>query len=258
MLRLQGEPWGFLVGPEASTPLAPAALDLPAQPDGRAGRSSLLSLEHPLALGDQPLLLLLENADALPEALLVDLERLLTTAERQALRQRRPGADRSRHLAGRALVRLVLGTLLQHPAQTLPLERNAHGKPRLAPGPWPGLQFNLSHSGSLLLLGVHRQRPIGVDLERHRHNLRWQRIARRYFCPATVQALEATPDDQQVPAFSAAWCELEASLKAEGRGLASWNRRQAQNTAGGQNERPHLFRPWLPSGYSGAVALAGG
>lgn len=226
-------------------------------PGGAGGVDGLLSLPHPLILEDQPLLLLLENADSLPASLLASLTTVLTPPERHSLRQRRPGASRCRHGSGLALARLVLSRLLDEPAVELPIERGPWGKPQLGPGPWPPLQFNLSHSGSLLLLGIHRSLPIGVDLERHRPGLRWQAIARRCLSAETVATLEATPKEQQLQAFTAAWCALEATLKASGRGLAAG----AGTDAGGQGAAsagagPRLFQPWLPPGYSGAVVLS--
>ena len=214
-----------------------------------------LVLPPPQLPGEAPLLLLLENADALPEALLSGLQAILTPGERQALQQRKRQADRSRHGAGLGLVRLVLSALLDHPAAAVPIVRGAQGKPQLGPGPWPPLQFNLAHSGSLLLLGLHRHTPIGVDLERHRQGLRWRPIARRYFTEAAFGAIEALPETQQLQAFTVAWCDLEASLKADGCGLAA-RARNGANTIESIG-RQQLFRPQLPAGYSGAVVLAG-
>jgi len=242
--RLHGLPRGFFLAGDPS----------PCQPV-RGHQSGPLVLPPPQFPGEAPLLLLLENADALPEALLLELEAIFTPGERQALQQRKRHADRSRHGAGLGLVRLVLSALLDHPAAAVPIVRGAQGKPQLGPGPWPPLQFNLAHSGSLLLLGVHRHTPIGVDLERHRPGLRWRPIARRYFTEAAFGAIEALPEMQQLQAFTAAWCDLEASLKADGCGLAAraCNGAKATDTTG----RQQLFRPQLPAGYSGAVVLAG-
>lgn len=224
---------------------------------GEGHRNGLLQLNGPLSLGEVPLLLLLTNADQLPATLLERLQPLLSAEERQGLQQRRQAAAHSCHCGGLALVRLLLGALLQQSPEALPIGRGPWGKPELAPGPWPPLQFNLSHSGPLLLLAVHRQRPLGVDLERHRPGLRWRAIARRYFSAATVARLEATPEPLQLAAFTAAWCSFEARLKADGRGLAAGALALAKAGAwdlwaGGNGQ---LYRPRLPEGYSGAVVL---
>ena len=242
--RLHGLQRGFFLV-DAPSPCQPAT----------AHQSGPLVLPPPQLPGEAPLLLLLENADALPEALLLELEALFTPGERQALQQRKRHADRSRHGAGLGLVRLVLSALLDLPAAAVPIVRGAQGKPQLGDGPWPPLQFNLAHSGALLLLGVHRQTPIGVDLERLRPGLRWRPIARRYFNDAALAAMEALPETQQLQAFTAAWCDLEASLKADGCGLAARARTGANAT--GTTGRQQRFRPQLPAGYCGSVVLAG-
>jgi 4'-phosphopantetheinyl transferase len=257
VLRLDGRPGGFVLAGASGATGAPVAVP-EAAADGESDRHGLLQLNGPLHLGEEPLLLLLTNADQLPATLLERLQPLLSAEERQGLQQRRQAAARSCHGGGLALVRLLLGALLQQSPQTLPIGRGPWGKPELAPGPWPPLQFNLSHSGPLLLLAVHRQRPLGVDLERHRPGLRWRAIARRYFCAATVARLEATPEPLQLAAFTAAWCSFEARLKADGRGLAAGASALAKTGAsdrwaGGDGQ---LYRPRLPEGYSGAVVLA--
>lgn len=239
VLRLHGSPGGFVV-------------------DGVAGGDDLLELNAPLNLGEDPLLLLLDNADQLPEALLERLQRLLSADERRGLEQRRQPAAYSSHGGGLALVRLLIGALLKQSPETLPIRRGPWGKPQLAPGPWPPLQFNLSHSGALLLLAVHRHRPVGVDLERHRTALRWRAVARRYLSATTVANLEATPESRQLEAFTHAWCTLEATLKADGRGLAAGAAALAStgSAEAGGGDRFQLYRPALPQGYSGAVVLA--
>src|SRR5256885_15921185 len=58
-------------------------------------------------------------------------------------------------------VRALLAAYLRVAPETLLFVRGEHGKPDLA-----GLQFNLSHTGTALLLGVSREVELGVDLER--------------------------------------------------------------------------------------------
>ena len=59
-------------------------------------------------------------------------------------------------------IRQLLGTYLGQDPAGLDFRRDAHGKPRLAGGE---LEFNLSHSGSALMLAVCRRHAVGVDLE---------------------------------------------------------------------------------------------
>jgi hypothetical protein len=114
-----------------------------APPAGEAGEASL------------PLLLLIDRRDAAGARAAPALRGLLGARELERLARFRQAADRERFLLGRGGLRWLLGTLLDCPAAELPLTEGSHGKPELRGGP----QFNISHSGDLVLLAVHRQLP---------------------------------------------------------------------------------------------------
>jgi 4'-phosphopantetheinyl transferase len=101
-------------------------------------------------------------------------------------------------------------------------ERNEHGKPRIALGSATKsreLHFNLAHTTGLVVLAVARTPRLGVDVE-----LRGQRaplkVARRYFSPIEVAALDALPPGEQPLRFQRLWTLKEAYLKAIGTGVA--------------------------------------
>jgi len=77
------------------------------------------------------------------------------------------------------VLRLLLGSLIGQDPATLPLTVGPGGKPQLAAQVSP--QFNISHSGALVLLAFHATCPVGVDVERQRADLDWNPIARRCF-----------------------------------------------------------------------------
>jgi len=174
------------------------------------------------------------------------LEALLSAEERRRIERLRRDDDRDRSLLGRGVLRLVLGGLCGLDPATLPLTVGPCGKPQLAPEASP--QFNIAHSGALVLLAFHASCPVGVDVERQRTDLRWQAIARRCFTPELCQQIEAMPPSQQGLAFLRQWCRLEATLKARGTGFLASPRPFPPATA--------LHDLQLPEGYAGAVALA--
>src|SRR6185295_8989510 len=61
---------------------------------------------------------------------------------------------------------------------------------------------------------------VGVDVERIRPDFATRDVARRFFAPAEVAALEALPDADRAEAFFACWTRKEAYIKARGRGIA--------------------------------------
>jgi len=97
------------------------------------------------------------------------------------------------------------------------IERDDAGKPRLADGT---LQFNLSHSGETLLIGLSRAQALGVDIERGARRRPWLEIAHRYFTAEETAALAALPADSLARGFLDLWSAKEAVLKAIGRGIA--------------------------------------
>ena len=244
---------------------------------GEAGEASL------------PLLLLIDRRDAAGARAAPALRGLLGAGELERLARFRQAADRERFLLGRGGLRWLLGTLLDCPAAELPLTVGSHGKPELRGGP----QFNISHSGDLVLLAVHRQLPIGVDVEQQRPDLDWEAIARRVLPARELQALRQLPPQRRAAGYLRAWCRLEAKLKARGAGFSALaalaaeedaareeaaREQAAQEARGGGafgsggpgsasehsivnsvvHSIVHSMRLWdlaLPEGYAGAVAL---
>ena len=198
-----------------------------------------------------PTLLLVDRRDpAISAEERRKLQASLSSAELERLRRYRLPEDADRFLLGRGLMRRWLAQLLGCSAADLPFTSLGQGKPMVAGAP----HFNVSHSGDLILLGVHRQLAVGVDLEWDRQRLAWQAIARRYLGEAVLQRLRHHHPDEpaQRQAFLLEWCCLEARLKADGRGLSGLNGR-------GDGTASVWTGPcWplqLPAGYQGAAAL---
>ncbi len=130
-------------------------------------------------------------------------------------------ADRQRYILGRAVLRLLLAAYLNQPPQTLLFQYNPFGKPFLHPQQNPAnIQFNLSHSGDLILLAFISDRPVGVDVERIDARHSGLDIARRFFSPGEYQKLAQLSGPQQVESFFRCWTRKEAFIKAHGRGLS--------------------------------------
>ena len=158
-------------------------------------------------------------------------------------------ADRERYLLGRGTLRLLLGAFLERDPAGLRLGTAARGKPVLE---GPGLiHFNVSHSGALVLLGFHRSRVVGVDVEQLRPELEWEAIASRCLPPEQVAAIRNAPPAGQGASFLEHWCRLEAVLKARGVGLFGLDGADADPGSGPETAWPVA----LPDGYRGAAAL---
>src|SRR5258708_5534856 len=103
--------------------------------------------------------------------------------------------DRRRYLITRALVRTVLSRYVSiHPKEWI-FSTNAYGCPEIANAQAKDacLSFNISHTHSLIVLGVTKSRALGVDVENLRAREASIDIADRYFAPREVAAQNSGP-----------------------------------------------------------------
>jgi 4'-phosphopantetheinyl transferase len=155
-----------------------------------------------------------------PQDCIARFMRVLSLDERARADKFHFEADRKRHIIGRGLSRRLLGHCLGRPANELKFEYNEFGKPSLAAGLYPPLQFNVSHSGELVLVALTLGRALGIDVERMQRDMAKEEIAARFFSPNECRALAALAPDMQCAAFFACWTRKEAYLKARGDGLS--------------------------------------
>jgi 4'-phosphopantetheinyl transferase len=80
-----------------------------------------------------------------------------TLSPNEHARAARFGTDalRQRWIAGRASLRIVLGLALRMPPAEVPIVRGARGRPELR-GADAGLDFNISHTDGIVLIGLRR------------------------------------------------------------------------------------------------------
>lgn len=129
--------------------------------------------------------------------------------------------DRDHFIAGRGVLRRLLGRYLSRDPSRLSFHYLAAGKPTLLRDVSEDeLHFNVSHSHGLALFAFARGRAVGVDLEAIRDNYPGDDIARRFFSPREVAALQALPPELRTEAFFACWTRKEAFIKAIGTGLS--------------------------------------
>lgn len=130
--------------------------------------------------------------------------------------------DRHRYLVTRAILRTVLSKYVDIAPQDWRFDVNAYGKPSIAAehADARGIEFNVSHTDGLVVLGVTRERAIGVDVENVHSREVDIEIADRYFAPEEVRALCALPPEQQMRRFFAYWTLKESYIKARGMGLS--------------------------------------
>jgi len=104
-----------------------------------------------------------------------------------------------------------------HPRE-LAFRYGKDGRPSLADDAH-GLDFNVTHSGDLLLVAVTRGGVLGVDVECLRHDVDHSGVGKRFFSHSERKRLARAPDPHA--AFFRCWTRKEALLKARGTGLTT-------------------------------------
>jgi 4'-phosphopantetheinyl transferase len=116
--------------------------------------------------------------------------------------------QREQYLRSHGALRAILATLT---TARLDFAVTPAGKPYLPAA--PQLQFNLSHSERMALVGVACEIEIGVDVEHVRPLSNFVAMAERFFPESETAALTGEAD------FFRRWTRIEAVVKARGAGL---------------------------------------
>ncbi len=145
---------------------------------------------------------------------------LLSEPERQHLSACTHPAVADRYLFSRATLRSLLGACLERDPAGLNIDVAAGGKPFLDEACGGArLQFNLSHSGSWLLVALAGGRAVGADIEDDRPRPRMMQIAERFYHQAERRMLLSVSEPERQALFLRCWTLKEAHAKALGVGL---------------------------------------
>jgi 4'-phosphopantetheinyl transferase len=147
---------------------------------------------------------------------------ILTDAERQQQLRFLFARDQLRYLVTRALVRTVLARYAPIAPEHWTFATNSYGRPYIAncDAAAADLHFNVSHTHSLIVLGLTRGGELGVDVENVRDRAAPIDIADRFFAPAEVAALAQVRADERHDRFFEYWTFKESYIKARGMGLS--------------------------------------
>jgi 4'-phosphopantetheinyl transferase len=199
----------------------------------------------------------------LPAGLLTRLYATLSADERQHAARFHFDQHRSRFIAGRGLLRSILGAYMGLAPEILQFIYGPNGKPHLQGNP---LQFNVSHSEDYALYALALDVPLGVDLERLRWSYDLDGIARTIFSSAERAEYRALSRDRRTEAFFRCWTRKEAFIKAIGDGLSysldrfdvSLGKHAHLLSLDGDHERADqwsLYHLSPGEGYVGALAI---
>jgi len=149
------------------------------------------------------------------------LAETLSSDERQRAARFHFGKDKNRYVAGRGMLREILGRLLGVEPAAPVFSYGVRGKPRLAMPATAenSLHFNVAHSDSLVVYAVSRRHEVGIDVERIRPVREMEDIAAHIFSKPERAQWRLLADDKKTEAFFYCWVRKEAWLKARGSGI---------------------------------------
>lgn len=165
-------------------------------------------------LGENTVDLWLVRSDDVPDA----LGAALSEAENARARKFKADLWRNRYRQAQAVLREILSRYIDRLPAEIEFVMESRGKPFLRDRE---VEFNLSHSGDLTLIGVTRGAEIGVDLEMIRDAHQAQAIAKRYFTAEEFGNLLEARGNAQHELFFQYWTQMEAIGKAWGIGVGS-------------------------------------
>lgn len=227
-------------------------------------------IETPLTLGPKDVHLWRVDLEATAGGVAQWLP-ILSPDERTRASRFHRASDRHYFIAGRAILRQILGAYLDADPKSLSFAYSEKSKPALSDSRASrDLAFNISHSGTIALLAFARSRQLGVDVEQIRRDFDTAPIAARFFSQAEQEELATLPADQRNDAFFLCWTRKEAYIKATGEGLSLPLRQfdvslapRAQNALLATRPDPVECSRWLlrditiEPGYAAAICVAG-
>jgi len=143
----------------------------------------------------------------------------LSASERRRALRLRFAHLRDRYIAGRGLLRELIGRYLDADPAQHHFKLGSFGKPSLPTPGAPELCFNFSDSTDRGLFAFAWERELGVDLECLDREVNHERISARKFTAREHRALMAMPVQVRRDAFLACWTRKEGFGKAKGVGI---------------------------------------
>jgi len=123
---------------------------------------------------------------------------------------------RDSYVVSQSVLRKLLSGYLGIPAKSVKLGRHSKGKPCSIDD--PGLYFNMSNSGKLVVIAFSLDGEVGIDIEKIRplHDL--DELIMRNFTTSEIKFINAKPEER-INRFFRFWTIKESYVKALGEGM---------------------------------------
>lgn len=153
-------------------------------------------------------------ADLIP--FLKTLQPLLSAEEIEKAQCYKQETDRQRYLIGKTILRILLSRYLKIDPKQVSFQTQKNKKPELENAFGQQLHFNVSHSGTWILIAI-ADSPVGIDVEKMHASFTYQNLLSFSFNPQEIDFIEQSEKPYQ--SFYQLWTRKESLLKATGKGL---------------------------------------
>lgn len=152
---------------------------------------------------------------------ITEMTDIISQEERDQAERFHAQSSRVGFILGRGSLRMLLGAYFDINPSSIQFEYSVAGKPLIINNSNDAdIQFNYSQSENLGLIGITKDRCIGVDIEKIREDFDFKPIALRFFTTYEFSNLFQLPEGEQRSGFFRLWTAKEAYLKAIGVGLS--------------------------------------
>lgn len=152
-----------------------------------------------------------------------EMETLLSADEQARAERFRFPRDRHAFVAGRALLRMILGAYCNCVPESLRFAYGDHHKPRINEGESclsRVVSFNLSHSTNALQIAVAAEGAVGIDVEGPGRDFDIEGLVAECLTGEEARLLEGLSPVRRRDAFVRCWVHKEAFLKCAGTGFS--------------------------------------
>jgi len=137
----------------------------------------------------------------------------LNEAERQRHARFARAERRRQFVAGRVLLRMALGALLDMSPREVLLRERPGNAPAFSFPAFPGIGLSISHSRQWVACAVSLDGPVGLDIECIDPTRDVLAIAEQAFGLEAAGQLGSLDPTERVDAFYRMWCRYEARIK---------------------------------------------
>ena len=178
---------------------------------------SALLKRHVLSIRNLPVIIAIKNINSILIDDLMVLTLVLSSDELVRCLGYRNNMSRRHFVLSRLIVRMFTSKILNLSPDQIPIVIGNRGKPSILNS---SLKFNISHSGSAVIVAFHYFQDVGVDIEVVDYQLDWEYIALDLYSKKDWSNVQGLPRKQQLLYFYQLWTTFESVAKTIGLGLS--------------------------------------